>query len=789
MLREFLEQNPTVKILFPYLLGVILGYSLHSRVLWVLILSTGLLVLITILLPEGTIKNVLLFLIMVFAGICNISFEFSDLYSDTQKITSTSNRIVCTGKVDHFERFQHGGGKVRLREAVLISDSTCTRLSCRILLSIRKCNSQFQQGNRIVFRSKILVPPDRRNPGDFDYRKYLQVNRITGVAYLKTDSEILTIKKRGNLFDKLVSMLKGKIENAIELGLAPRNATILKALILGLRGELTEEIKNDFINAGVIHVLAVSGLHVGYIAVMVLVILSFFRFPAKLKTIIAIFALYVYSDIVGFKPSVVRAMIMADLILIARTWEFVPKIYNIIFASALIQTLINPLELFDVGFQLSYAAVISIVYFYNKFLRFLSSKFLEKVKKHKAMFYIFQLFLISLSANLGTLPISMYYFHRLPLISMVSNVIVIPLVGVIAVAGFAQVIMGVLYHGVGEIYGEVTNLLLHLLRSIINFFAELPFAYMEVAGFGLLTLLLIYFAILVGANLDNRKFRLAGVILGLVLINFVLWKGIIAEPGLEVTFLDVGQGDAIYVQFPSGKNMLVDTGDKKFRFDAGSRFIVPFLKYKGVKRINYLVLTHPHSDHVGGASTVLTELKVDTIYSAEFGSRSKLWISLCRLADSLGIPLVKLSAGDIIRISSNAVVLVLYPFQNLSSNSLSYNNLSVVLKVNYGGESILLTGDIEKPAEEYLLHWDRWLESEIVKVPHHGSNSSSSYEFVKMVHPDYAVISVGRNDKFGHPDTSVVLRYKSLGAKVLRTDIDHAAVFVVRRREIRLIDW
>ncbi len=263
---------------------------------------------------------------------------------------------------------------------------------------------------------------------------------------------------------------------------------------------------------------------------------------------------------------------------------------------------------------------------------------------------------------------------------------------------------------------------------------------------------------------------------------------------MRVTFLDVGQGDAVVIGFPDGKTLLIDAGPKTYSSDAGSRFIAPFLSYSGIRHINGIVLTHPHSDHLGGIPHLLRHFRVDQVMDAGSESGSSLTAEYLHCIDSLRIPRKVLRAGTVIDGFSDARLFVLHPTGQFldrgSGGKANFNNQSVVIKLCYGKTSMLLPGDIEQDAEERLVRsYGSFLSADILKLGHHGGSTSSAPLFSSTVHPGEAVISVGANNKFGHPSPSVLHTFARANCLCARTDESGAIIFESDGTQWRRVDW
>ena len=276
----------------------------------------------------------------------------------------------------------------------------------------------------------------------------------------------------------------------------------------------------------------------------------------------------------------------------------------------------------------------------------------------------------------------------------------------------------------------------------------------------------------------------------LMTLNGFIWNKALHFRGIDVYFLDVGQGDAIFIDGFATKNILIDAGRKGFGTQAGKYIISPFLLEKGIKKIDYLLLSHQDADHVGGVKYLLQNFQVDSLVTSYNESKSPSYIDALSTAGELGIPVRKVKMGDIIRLGSFSNLQVYNPPASYAYSVLqSSNNLSIVMKSTYGYSTFLFPGDIDFKAETFLAESGFQINSEILKVPHHGSATSSSEIFLNRVGPEEAVISVGMNNPYNHPSEKILTRYHSLGINYYRTDIEGALLFRSNGRSISRESW
>jgi len=787
MINSIIKRTPLVCLLIPYFLGIIFDKSFSlSPIFWISV--CGLFLFIGLINRVKTQSIFITIAIMLSLGGLNHRMKIRPDRAPVGDLIDGSEKSLI-GIVESSESF--GDNRLKIISRVLVNDGQEKQATWgKILLWINNSSRRYYYGDSLFFKFFFRHPSPKRNPGEFDYRKYLANHHIYALAYPDEKGIRVVSPNRFFVIRRFANHVKYKIQDLIHNSMKGEPAAILQALLVGVRGEISDQTEQAFIDSGVIHVLAVSGLHVGYVTLAIWVITGFLRLPLKPRVLITIIVLGFYVLVVDIKPSVFRAVIMASMVLIAKGWERQVNIYNSLAAAALIQTLIDPLQLFDMGFQLSFTAVFSIVYIYKRFEKLLPAGLKEALFSKNAVRYVVQMFLVSLAALVGTIPITIYYFNRIPIISMISNLLIIPLIGLIGALGFAQVIIGSVFAIVNIAYGEIEMLLIKLLRTIVQIFSSVPGAYIPVARISVIGVVVIYIFIFLLINCEKAKVRKVLVISGLILGNILVWRGIFIPPSLEITFLDVSQGDAAWIQLPNRQTILIDTGDRTFRRDYGKLVVEPFLKRKGVKHIDVLMLSHPHSDHIGGAPTILRNFEVGQIWESAIQAKSRNYYEIHHLADSLNIPVLTPFAGDMVFISDNLKLCFLHPSRKfLEKHHQNYNNGSLVCKLTYGENSFLFTGDAEEESEEFLVNWGDFLRSTVIKVPHHGSNTSSILPYVSLIEPEYALISVGKNNKFHHPAGSTVSRYQTIGAKIHRTDIDHAFQVKTNGKIVKVINW
>jgi competence protein ComEC len=585
-------------------------------------------------------------------------------------------------------------------------------------------------------------------------------------------------------------------------------AELAKAMVIGDRSGITGEIKEQFINTGTIHILCVAGLHVGFLTGMLMIIASILKIPRKVRFFAIAPILVLYAFVVGMTPSITRAVIMALVLLFGLFLQRRPQIFNSVGFAALIILTFNPPQLFSPGFQLSFAAVISIAFFHQRMLARVNGSY-PALMERPLFSSVVSISILTIAATVGTVPLTAYYFNRISLVSVFANLCIVPLAGIFATMTFTFIGISMLSTWLAGIFGAAAQMVGFGILEINSLLGSSSMSSIMISDSGLMFAIL-YFAWLSAvvffpraAPSTHGDFIVKKVVFaGLLGINIVLYANLFSDgfvvhkqPQAKLFVLDVGQGDAIYVELPDGKNMLVDAGIKFRNYDIGERVIVPFLQRRGIRELNYFVVTHLHVDHMGGAASVMDKIKVDNFVYSDQSSSSQMWMNTIARIRLLKIPTRKASAGMILDSASTYRVYVLHPNRKyVGEGGLAYktrlNDGSVVLKICIGKESFLLAGDAERRVEHDLMKiYGPFLASNIYKAGHHGSNTSSSAEFLKAVHPAYAVISVGLKNKFGHPSQGVLDEMRREGIKVWRTDSMGAGLFRVASDTTENIQW
>lgn len=653
-----------------------------------------------------------------------------------------------------------------------------------LLQEIKTSDNPVKTGFYIHFSGNLRRPKEPTNPNQFNYAAFLARQNIHSQIFV-------TGVKSSHPDHNSAFWLKRQIyvRNAISSLFSDDNAPLSRAIILGDRSDLDPELRKAFSRAGLAHLMAVSGMHVGFILLPVWFVLPWFRKSTLLKCV-GLFSggllLLTYAGVTGFSVSVSRASLMAFFLMLARLYHKPGTSINILGAAAFILLLLDPHLLFDVGFQLSFAAVIIIL------TTLPGTRFLLP-KKHRYRYTgsLFQFVMVSLLVQGGLFPVLITYFHEFSIAGPLSNTLAVPFVQFMFLWSFVALGVSFLEPSAGVLLNLPGDWILTGLTSYVIRIGSHPASWIEGSISSIWIFGVWFFAISLLASLRIPSLRwkmTAGLLLFIFLIRVDTAIERFTRPSLSVTFFDVGQGDAVLMETPGGLNYLYDTGIWTPSFDSAERTLLTELKARGISRLDGIILSHPHADHIGGIVTLLNAIPVDTIYQSPAEYDSQLYHRYMQLATEINVPVRLLESGDMIVSDPSAPMLVLAPSDEITASDV--NNLSVVLQVRHGESSLLLSGDAEKEAESFMVsRFGELLESDLLKVGHHASRTSSTSQFLALVNASGGVASLAKNNRHKHPHTEATARLQDAGIETRFTSLEGAVKFQSRGSKFQHIDW
>ena len=689
---------------------------------------------------------------------------------------------IVEGVIDSRPEATERGGRLSVRVEEMYREKRRTRVTGRLLLTIGEGRAPWMTGDRIRFASRIRQPRNYGLPGEFDYERYLAFKGIFATAFVKTPGEIILIREGVDYpLQRAVDVVADRIGAFIDTNVPREEGSILRALLIGDMGYVARATKDAYSRTGVNHILSISGFHVGVIAIFVFQILmcaakrsEFLLLHLNLRRFILILTLPLivfYLFLSGAAPATTRSVIMIAVYILALVVEReVDPVHSLMLAAALILAL-SPPALFDISFQLSFLALWGIIVLTPLFMAPIGLREGGLVRK------LFLFLMASAAATVATLFTVAYYFHRVSATGLISNFFIVPLMGYGAVVlGFSALP----FIGCAPFMARQLLLaaafLVKVSNAIIALIDRIPT--LPVINPTRLDLLFFYLFLLGLTFIRGRKGKIfcCGALVVLTAGSAALSPR--PDAGrLNIMFFSVGQGESTLITFPDGKRMLVDGGGnaREGAQDVGERLLAPALWRLGVKKIDYMVLTHPHPDHMQGLKYVAANFEVGEFWEGS-ATDSKDYRELHRILAERRVPVRRIDASSPAVAVGEARIEPLGPVAHPASAPLTedadLNDESLVFRLVFGKFSVLFTGDIGVESEDQLVLHPESLKCSILKVPHHGSRYSSSLPFLRAAAPGIALIGAGYRNSFHLPARDTLDRLSRLGIRVFRTDLD-----------------
>ncbi|MCD8158340.1 MAG: DNA internalization-related competence protein ComEC/Rec2 [Clostridiales bacterium] len=639
-----------------------------------------------------------------FNALCDGLAESRTTIRAEGKITDISDNSL-TIKTDNFGEFGKSSEPVKI---ICYTDETQT----------------FSVSDTVSLTGKLNNLNPKYNPSDFDEIQYY---RCRGINYKMYDGDISYISSNHNL-PYYMSLLRRKAGTAIDNMYTAENSGILKAMLLGDKAYLSDEIKLLYKNAGIYHVLAISGLHISLIATALMLL---FRKPSH--SIIIILMLFSYALFTGLSPSVVRAVIMMSILLISRIINRRYDLISSISFSAFIILAVNPMYLRDCGFLYSYSSVFGLALFAKPF-----SDCFKKVigTSTKPQRFAADSIGASTSAVIISKLINMWFFYSITVYDIISNLVVLPLMFTVILSSALSILFYVLNIKIYVVFAYTAQLILNFYKITASAVTALPYCTITtgrpVIAFAALYIIFII-ALKTAISYKNKAVltaAAAALILGVITHTAEINKD-------RIAFLYVGQGDGV-VGFAEGKTFVSDGGgtkDEPDEKDEGTYTILPYLNYMGKTRVDYAFISHIDNDHMKGVYELIGNIEIGEIFLPKGNYSSELYTLLTEKAAACNIPITYLSAGDTVNFGKNSAFRCVYPFSEVSEEITDINDTSMVLNLSLNGTGFLFTGDITSAAESEIVKSGSDISADVIKTAHHGSKYSSSEEFIAAVSP------------------------------------------------------
>ena len=724
-------------------------------------------------------KNVII--LIVFSSICsntivlyqNIKYKYISDNFDNNEIHLKVE--ICSDQKENKYN--------KIYVAKIIDDNLALK-NKKIYLNINKNKNikcDLNYGDKISVTGIFSKAKSRTNFRAFDYNNYLKTLGICGTIKVEK-IEKLSENSKINIFSS-TSFIRIGIKEIIKNNFDKDVASIVTGIVLGDTEEIEQDLKDNFSNSNISHILAVSGMHIGYI---VLFCKLFFGFLGKRKTnILTSIILIFYLFIIGFHPSAVRATIMVCILIFSKIIYKKSDIWTNLSLSLLLLLIYNPYSITNTGLLLSFGGTIGIVIY---------------AKSFRVTNNIYNAIFITLSVLIVIFPILANSFNKIPIINIFISSFIGILIAPIVVVLIIFVILILVFQNkkilLIELLRKIIDYLINIIIKITEFSSKIPLGKIYVITPSIISIIIYYFIVLIISFLYKNytsknssafkqrirnlvslfKFRLRQskrkIISGFLIFIIIFSILKISPKNLKIYFIDVGQGDSCLIVTPTNKKILIDGGgNENSDFDVGKNILLPYLLDRGIKKLDYIMVSHFDTDHVGGLIYVMKEIKVKNVIISKQPEDSENFEEFIQIAKKKKINVIVVNKGDILNVEKNLHFKILWPNSEKFITENTLNNNSLVAKLEYKNFSVLFTGDIEEAAEKRILQEYennlQILNSTVLKVAHHGSKTSSTQNFVDLVKPKVALIGVGANNKFGHPNEGVLERLENIRSQNL----------------------
>ncbi len=683
----------------------------------------------------------------------------------------------------------------------------------KVQINVYRPGNTLKVGDRVRFQKvRLKLPRNFKNPGRFDYQRFLARKGINVIGSLSSKGSVESIGYFPLPF--LVSkreQIRGKILHAIDTHWPGDEGALLKALLLGDKSSLDETTREAYRNTGMAHLMAVSGLHMGFVATAFFFIgypVLFYGFykwyrrgalagwPPKLIAVMTVFPVLFYLLLVGDKVSALRATIMVLLFLFSILLNRENTVINTMIAAAFLILLWNPASIASLSLQLSFTAVFSIL-FVVQLLNSAERDPLDKLMPTgKWWQYGKNLFYCNCAAYLSTLPILAYHFNQISVAGWLLNFLMIPVATLLIPLALFVLVVNLAWIGFAGVFAPLISLLVRIIDFGPAKLGNLDFISIHLPTPSPLSLVAYYFLLFAGpcwwvnrrntalddplkkTSWGNIKLFRALTTAGILLMIGLVWPRLpwgFSKP-LSVWFLDVGQGESTFIEFPDNTTLLLDGGGfYKNALDVGGKVVAPFLWGQGIRKLDYVVASHSDNDHISGLESILDLFPVKHYLDFGVSQKDDRLRRLRMKAERQGAKVYTLWPGRSFFIGG-AILSPIHPDKRYiedtwkESQTRGGNNLSLVLRIDYQDFGLLMSGDIANEAETHLLESDAGIQAEFLKGPHHGSRFSSTWDFIDKVQPRHVFFSSGYLNPFWHPHQETLSRYRKQGTRIWRTD-------------------
>lgn len=671
-------------------------------------------------------------------------FGMANIFSVKQIILETDSVYQITGVVTKVTE-KENSVTLQIEKAEVRGDDGLIQTTGVLLIA--ENSETCIKGDKIMARTRLQMIPASDNPGGFNGSVYYGAQNI---FYQGFPEEIILTEACGSLWLRTIFKIRQSLKESYLKIAGEKEAGICISMVLGDKSLLSDELKKLFQDNGIAHILAISGLHVSLLGLTLYQILRRMGTPFWVSAAAGTVLMAAYGIMTGSSVSTMRAVVMFALTVHAQVLGRTYDCLTALFLSAMLIMVRYPYCIYNSGFFLSFGAVLGIV---------LLSPVLKEILNVRNP--VLDSFLVSVAVSLATLPVIMLSYYEIPVYSVFLNLLVVPLMSLLMISAVLAGVAGCFCEGLGVFFMGPATYVIRVYEWLCRIVLQLPAAN-YITGAPKVWQIALYLGILlllcVIAACKRKFYKMRVVLIGAALVVLFYRQ----ESGMEVVMLSVGQGDCMYVSC-EGYHILIDGGSTTKK-ELGNYVILPFLKYKGVRSLDYVILTHPDSDHYSGLAELMQsgDIPIQTFVMADVENPPQAYTRMYELASQSAKQVQTVCAGEYI-IKDKLTVCCIHPQKSYSYGSV--NDSSIVLKWTYGDFDMITTGDVEAEGELNIIKNAMAGDVEVLKCAHHGSSSSSSQAWLEVTRPEITLISCGKNNKYGHPHQETLEKLDEIKSK------------------------
>ena len=775
-------KRPILIAALGYIIGIVWGLSFKVVLIFCSIIAICMLIveknknILRIIKLVINKKVTILLLIFIIAGFIHIKF----LKYDYEKIYISLENVNIVGTIVSSKKEKQYINEYKI-ETEKINN---IKLKKKFILLTK--NKEIEYGNKIKLEGTYIKPSKSRNYRGFDYSNYLKTENIYGTIEQNGKIELIKEKNINYLFINLYKV-KNKIIKNINNKFPEETRGVVLGILLGDKSSIEEDVRQNFADSSLSHILAVSGTHISYVVICISVLFKKLKLNKNIRKVLTSLVLFMYLYLVDFSVSATRAVIMSTIVIMQMLFYRKQDTITTIAFSSIIILINNPYSILNIGFLLSYGGTIGIILFVNRISIESKEDFFQRFKS-----YLKDICIVTISAQTIIMPIIIYYFNTISFTFIISNIIASLIIGPIIMIGLVIIAISFFKIPIISLIIRFYNILIVILVRTADIISKIPMSKIYLKTPTTLEIIFYYsvvflIALLIYIKKSNSKFikktiqidiynlknffinNRNKVLIFISIVSLISITSIKIPKELKINFIDVGQGDSCLITTPQNKKVIVDSGGSE-SYDVGKNVLLPYLLDKRITKIDYIMISHFDTDHCKGFEYVLENIKVKNVIISKQSESSENFKQIMKIIRKKRINLIVVQKGTKIKIDNFTTVDILSPQSESIADNMNDN--SIVAKFEAYNFSILFTGDASEKIEKELIKEKINLKSDILKVSHHGSKTGTSEEFLKSVKPKIALIGVGENNKFGHPTKDVIKRLTENKIKIYRTDTD-----------------